>query len=177
MTSQVYAAHSQPTARQVQGRAKVPPAASPYRLDREPPTQEAELGERNERRGWWRWGGKVALVAGGLLVGGVLAGTLTAGAATNAANPYAATASGAAPRGAVDESKIQRPDEHLLTGDTASKVRAAALARYPGATVLRVETDSDGVYEAHLTTADGQRVTVEVGKDFKVTGLESAPRR
>jgi hypothetical protein len=74
---------------------------------------------------------------------------------------------------AVDESKSQRPDEHLLSGDTASKVRAAALARYPGATMLRVETDSDGVYEAHLVTTGGQRVTVEVGKDFKVTGLES----
>ena len=135
----------------------------------------------NERRGWRRWGGKAALVAGGLLVGGVLAGTLTAGAATTttgAADPYGSTAP-AAPRagGAVDESKSQRPDEQLLTGDTASKVRAAALARYPGATVLRVETDSDGVYEAHLTTASGERVTVEVGKDFKVTGLESAPRR
>jgi hypothetical protein len=86
----------------------------------------------------------------------VLAGTLTAGAATTttaAADPDAATAPGAAPRGgAVDESESQRPDEHLLTGDTASKVRAAALARYPGATVLRVETDSDGVDEAHLTT-------------------------
>src|SRR5215216_75037 len=80
------------------------------------------LESSNERRGWRRWGGKAALVAGGLLVGGVLAGTLTPGAATtttNAANPYAATASGAAPRGAVDESKSQRPDEHLLTGDTA----------------------------------------------------------
>ena len=76
----------------------------------------------------------------------------------------------------MDESKSQRPDEHLLTGDTASKVRAAALAKYPGATVLRVETDSDGIYEAHLTTTSGQRVTVEVGKDFKVIGLESAPR-
>jgi hypothetical protein len=139
------------------------------------------LDSSNERRGWRRWGGKAALVAGGLLVGGVLAGTLTAGAATtnnNMDDPYAATAPGAAPRGgAVDESKSQRPDEDLLTGDTASKVRAAALARYPGATVLRVETDSDGVYEAHLTTTDGQRVTVEVGKDFKVTGLESVPRR
>ncbi len=141
------------------------------------------MDSSNERRGWRRWGGKAALVAGGLLVGGVLAGTLTAGAATtttnaDAADPYAATAPGAGPRGgAVDESKSQRPDEHLLTGETASKVRAAALARYPGATVLRVETDSDGVYEAHLTTADGKRVTVEVGKDFKVTGLESAPRR
>ncbi len=139
----------------------------------------------DRRRAWRRWGGAAALVAAGLLAGGVLAGTLTASAAsraTSAANLYAATAPAAAPGaapggGAVDESKSQRPDEHLLTGDTASKVRAAALARYPGATVLRVETDSDGVYEAHLRTASGQRVTVEVGKDFKVTGLESAPRR
>ncbi|HEV8650364.1 MAG TPA: hypothetical protein VG276_13385, partial [Actinomycetes bacterium] len=139
------------------------------------------MDNTSERRGWRRWGGAAALVASGLLVGGVLAGTLTAGAAsttTSAADPYAATAPGAAPRGgAVDESKSQRPDEKLLTGDTASKVRAAALAKYPGATVLRVETDSDGVYEAHLTTASGERVTVEVGKDSKVTGLESAPRR
>jgi hypothetical protein len=43
----------------------------------------------------------------------------------------------------VDGAKSQRPDERLLSGDTASKVREAALARYPGATVLRVETDSD----------------------------------
>jgi hypothetical protein len=137
----------------------------------------------NERRGWRGWGGRAALVAGGLLVGGVLAATLTAGAATpttsssGTADP-AATAPGAGPRGvAVDESKSQRPDEHLLTGDTASKVRAAALAKYPGATVLRVETDSDGVYEAHLTTSSGERVTVEVDKDFKVTGLEATPHR
>ena len=127
-----------------------------------------------ERRGWRRWGSRAALAAGGLLVGAVLAGTLTAGAATpttTAAGGYGAPPQGQ--RGAVDESKSQRPDEHLLSGDTATKVRQAALAKYPGATVLRVETDSDGVYEAHLTTKDGQRVTVEVGKDLKVTGLES----
>jgi hypothetical protein len=140
------------------------------------------LDNSTQPPGWRRWGGKVALAAGGLLVGGVLAGTLTAGAATpttsNSANSGAATAAGPDHRGGpVDESKSQRPDEHLLSGDTASKIRAAALARYPGATVLRVETDSDGVYEAHLTTKDGQRVTVEVGKDFKVTGLEAAPHR
>ena len=41
--------------------------------------------------------------------------------------------------------------------------------------MLRVETDSDGVYEAHLTTSDGRRVTVEVDKSFKVTGEESGP--
>jgi hypothetical protein len=144
----------------------------------------------NERPGWRRWGGKAALAAGGLLVGGVLAGTLTANAANNNNNGTAgqngtygaangAYGAPAGPRhgGNVDESRSQRPDEHLLSGDTASKVRAAALARYPGATVLRVETDSDGVYEAHLTTTDGRRVTVEVDKAFKVTGEEAGPGR
>ena len=141
----------------------------------------------NEPGAWRRWGGKVALAAGGLLVGGVLVGSMTASAADNnttAAAPSSAGAyqsngapAGQRPGGKVDESKSQRPDEHLLTGDTASKVRAAALARYPGATVLRVETDSDGVYEAHLQTSAGQRVTVEVDKSFKVTGEEAAPQR
>jgi hypothetical protein len=146
--------------------------------------------DSNERRGWRSWGGKAALAVGGMLVGGVLAGTLAASAADNNAaagqsGAYGAPGYGAAnggsgrhgggPRGNVDESKSQRPDEHLLTGDTAAKVKAAALAKYPGATVLRVETDSDGVYEAHLTTSGGKRVTVEVDKSFKVTGEESGP--
>jgi len=137
----------------------------------------------NEGRGWRRWGAKAGLVAGGLIAGGVLVGTLAASAAdtttASAADPYGAYGAPAGPRAGakVDESKSQRPDEELLTGETASKVRAAALAKYPGATVLRVETDSDGIYEAHLETTDGQRVTVEVDKAFKVTGEESGPRR
>jgi hypothetical protein len=148
------------------------------------------LEDTVERRGWRRWGGRAALAVGGLLVGGVLVGALTASAADTNSTANQNSASGAAdqnradggpggqrPGGTVDESKSQRPDEQLLTGDTASKVRAAALAKYPGATVLRVETDSDGIYEAHLTTTDGQRVTVEVDKAFKVTGEESAPSR
>ena len=148
------------------------------------------MEDSNERRGWRSWGGKAALAVGGMLVGGVLAGTLAASAADNNAaagqsGAYGVPGYGAAnggsgrhgggPRGNVDESKSQRPDEHLLTGDTAAKVKAAALAKYPGATVLRVETDSDGVYEAHLTTSGGKRVTVEVDKSFKVTGEESGP--
>ena len=141
----------------------------------------------NEPGAWRRWGGKVALAAGGLLVGGVLVGSMTASAADNnttAAAPSSAGAyqsngapAGQRPGGKVDESKSQRPDEQLLTGDAATKVRAAALAKYPGATVLRVETDSDGVYEAHMQTSDGKRVTVEVDKSFKVTGEEAAPQR
>ena len=61
----------------------------------------------------------------------------------------------------------------MLTGTDAEKARAAALAQYPGATIQRVESDSDGVYEAHLTTADGKRVTVEMDKNFTVTGEEA----
>ena len=72
-----------------------------------------------------------------------------------------------------DPSKSVRPDEHPLTGTTAEKVRAAALAKYPKATIQRVETDSDGVYEAHIVTADGQQLIVQVGKDFKVTGTDT----
>ncbi len=83
---------------------------------------------------------------------------------------------GQAPSGR-DETKSVRPDEHLLTGDTASKVRAAALAKYPDATIQRVETDSDGVYEAHLITSSGQRVTVEVNKDFVAIGNEDTGPR
>ena len=53
------------------------------------------------------------------------------------------------------------------------QVTDAALAEYPDATIQRVETDSDGVYEAHLTTADGERVTVEFDEDIAVTGTEA----
>ena len=134
------------------------------------------MNETEERRAWRRWGGAAPLVGSGLVAGGLLAGTLTATAADSTPSPNgspSATAP-AAPRGGGngDQSKSQRSDEQLLTGDTAGKVRAAALAKYPGATIERVETDSDGVYEAHLVTTDGQRVTVEVGKDFAVTGTE-----
>jgi hypothetical protein len=66
------------------------------------------------------------------------------------------------------------PGETLLTGSAASKARAAALASVPGATVVRVETDSAGAaYEAHLKKADGSYVTVKMDKAFKVTATES----
>jgi hypothetical protein len=71
----------------------------------------------------------------------------------------------------------QRPDETLLTGDTAAKVRAAALAKVCGGTIDRVETDADGhaAYEAHMTRSDGSRVTVYVNKAFEVVGVQSGP--
>jgi hypothetical protein len=128
-----------------------------------------------ERSTWKRWGAGAALAASGLLAGGVIASAIPASAESTAAATTAATTDTATTDSTrtVDESKSQRSDESLLTGDTASKVKAAALAKYPGATIQRIETDSDGVYEAHLTTAAGDRVTVELGKDFAVTGTET----
>ena len=54
------------------------------------------------------------------------------------------------------------------------KVTAAAQARIKDGTVIRVETDADGhaKYEAHMTDANGQPVTVYVDADFDVVSVE-----
>ena len=64
--------------------------------------------------------------------------------------------------------------EKALTGDVASKVRAAALKKVPG-TVERVETnvDSSSPYEAHIKKADGTEVEVQVGSDFTVAAVNA----
>ena len=69
----------------------------------------------------------------------------------------------------------QRSDETVHTGDTAATVKAAAEAKVPGATVVRVETDADGhaKYEAHMTKTDGTPVTVYVNEQFGVVSVES----
>ena len=65
-------------------------------------------------------------------------------------------------------------EQQLLTGDTATKVRSAALAAVPGGTIERVENDAEGSpYEAHMTKADGTEVTVKVGASFTVTSIET----
>ncbi|HUK95830.1 MAG TPA: hypothetical protein VLU96_12380 [Gaiellaceae bacterium] len=69
----------------------------------------------------------------------------------------------------------QRSDETLLTGGAAAKVKALALAKVPGGTVIRVETDADGnaAYEAHMVKADGTPATVYVNRQFEVVKVES----
>ena len=109
-----------------------------------------------------------ALVLSGLTIGGLAAGNNSASATTTAVS---STVSSTAQN--LDPTKSMRSDEQLLTGTTAAKVKAAALAKYPGATVQRVETDSDGVYEAHIVTAAGDHVIVQVGKGFAVSGTQT----
>jgi uncharacterized membrane protein YkoI len=101
----------------------------------------------------------VALALGG--------SAIAVAASGNGSSSSSSGSSGGLPR--------QRSDENLLTGDTESKVRAAALARVPGGSIQRVETDADGhaAYEAHMLNASGNRVTVYVNSAFDVVNVES----
>ncbi len=97
-----------------------------------------------------------------------LGGSAIAGAADSSSSTQSA-ASTAQPQG-----RHVGPDgtrEKALSSADAAKVKAAALAEYPGATVDRVETDVDhgSPYEAHITTSDGKQLEVLVDSDFKVT--------
>ena len=120
-------------------------------------------------RPWKRYGAAAGLVAAGAVAGGILAGTLSANADEAAATSSDSSTSDTA----VDPSQPQRSDEELLTGDTESKVEDAVLAEYPDATIERTETDSDGVYESHIVTTDGEHLIVQVGEDFTVTGTDT----
>jgi uncharacterized membrane protein YkoI len=62
--------------------------------------------------------------------------------------------------------------ETPLTGDDATKATAAAEAAVSGGTVIRVETDSDGTYEAHVRKSDGTEVEVKMDSNFTVTSVE-----
>ena len=111
------------------------------------------------------------LIASGLVAGGVLAGTHVAGAATPMAT---ASAPAIAPANGFNPATVNHgPNETLLTDGNATKATAAAKAAVPGATIIRVETDSGGaVYEAHMKKADGSYVTVKMDKNFKVTAIQ-----
>jgi len=120
----------------------------------------------------------VAAAALALGVAGGSYGIANAASSSNSSSgalPAALTAAAAQPAAQPQGWGSQRSDETLLTGDTASKVRAAAVAKEPGATVSRVETDADGhaAYEVHMVRSDGTLVTVYVDKQFDVVGEET----
>jgi len=88
--------------------------------------------------------------------------------------PTGTPPTGSVPKGGgPGDSTHAGPGETLLTGTTAAKVKAAALAAVPGATVVRVETDSgSATYEAHLKTSSGTEKTVKVNADFTVAAVQ-----
>jgi hypothetical protein len=121
---------------------------------------------------------KAALVA---MVVGIAAGSYgiasaATGNSSTTTSTAASTAAPAAPPGANGGAPWghQRSDETLLTGDALSKVTAIANSKVPGGTIVRVETDADGVatYEAHMTKSDGTPVTVYVDSNFQFVSVQ-----
>jgi len=109
----------------------------------------------------------------GLIAGAALAAMAVAGIAgstmANAADGSTGTTSSAA------STKTAHVAEEALTGATADSVKAAVLAKYPGATVDKMEKDSDGtsVYEAYITKADGTKAKVLLDSSFAITGEDA----
>lgn len=134
-------------------------------------------------------------VAGTAMVAAALGGGAIGASLVTAANADTATTSTTAPASSA-QTQTQAPasnqppqfdpttgghaangiTEELLTGDTAEKVKAAALQAVAGGTIQRVETDAEGAtYEAHMLDANGQPVTVKLDASFNVTSTESGP--
>jgi hypothetical protein len=96
----------------------------------------------------------------------------------NAASSSTSSSSAAATPTAAGQHRgrhtVNGQTEKALTGDVASKVKAAALAKVPG-TVERVETNVDGTapYEAHIRKADGTEVEVQVAGDYTVAAVNT----
>jgi hypothetical protein len=124
--------------------------------------------------------GAVGLVAAGAVAGGILASSIGANAATPATTAAGTTAATTAPPAATSPTNPGpgganpvRSDESLATGTTLDTLKAAALKAVPGATIIRIESDSgDGVWEAHMTKSDGSLVTVKFDKSLTVTQVE-----
>jgi hypothetical protein len=110
---------------------------------------------------------KLAAAGGTLVLAGFAAGAATAvtGSASAVGDALTGSSSSASPGG--------RTGEEPLTGTTAQRVTDAVEAEYPNATIERVETDSEGVYEAHIVTSAGEELIVQVGEDFTITGTEA----
>jgi uncharacterized membrane protein YkoI len=127
-------------------------------------------------------------IAGLAVVVGLAGGSMLNASAANAAattGTGTSTTTAAETTSATDTDNVQDETqgghegsdgttEALLTGDAATKAKAAALAAVPGGTVQRVENDAEGAaYEAHMTKSDGTEVTVKMDSSFKVTGTET----
>ena len=116
----------------------------------------------------------IGIAGGSYGIAGAANGTSTSTTTT------AASRTGAPPGAAPDPQHPwggQRSDETPLTGDALAKVTAIAKAKVPGGSVVRVETDADGnaAYEAHMTDASGNLVTVYVDASFGYFGTEQRP--
>ena len=68
-----------------------------------------------------------------------------------------------------------RPQRQALSSDVAAKVKAAALEKVSGATVLRTEAGGpyDSAYHAHIRTSAGAQKVVLVSSSFQATAVQA----
>jgi hypothetical protein len=103
--------------------------------------------------------------------------TVIAGAAVAAlglgGSAIAGAADGTATTTTPNNAPGQRPQS--LSSDVAAKVKAAALDKVPGATVLRTEAGGPygSAYHAHIRTADGTLKVVLVNSSFEATAVQA----
>jgi len=118
-----------------------------------------------------------ALALGGSALAGAASNSGTSNTGTTATQPYGSLPPGGPPRDPSRGGHVGRNGqrETPLSGDTATKVKEAALAKVPGGTIERVETDADhgSPYEAHVRKSDGTELEVLVNKDFQVTAVNT----
>jgi uncharacterized membrane protein YkoI len=112
---------------------------------------------------------------GALGLGGAALANAADSSSSNASGTAAQAQGGAHGGRHVGANGVQ---EKALSADVAAKVKDAALAKLPGGTIERVETDADhgSPYEAHVTKADGTQVEVLVNADFEVTAVNEMGR-
>jgi uncharacterized membrane protein YkoI len=108
---------------------------------------------------------KTALTAGAM-ASLALGGSAIAGAATDTSNSSTTT---------TTQTQRAHPQRQALSSDVAAKVKAAALDKVPGATVLRTEAGGpySTAYHAHVKTADGALEVVLVNKSFEATAVQA----
>ena len=72
------------------------------------------------------------------------------------------------------QTRTERPQREALSADVAAKVKAAALERVPGATVLRTEAGGpySAPYHAHVKTSGGAQKVVLVSAAFEATAVQ-----
>jgi len=85
------------------------------------------------------------------------------------------TTSGSSSSGTSTQTRQGRDQREALSADAAAKVKAAALAKVPGATVVRTEAGGPygTPYHAHIKTSGGARKVVLVDASFNATTVQA----
>lgn len=128
------------------------------------------------RRGFvWLAAGAATLGIGVGAAGLASAASNTGDTSTTSTVVVADTPAASTDAAPVDPASLPNgPGETVLTGDTLTKVTAAAEAAEPGATIIRAETDSSGhAYEVHVQLADGSYETLYFDESFAADGSDT----